>query len=144
VGALDGESQKLARSQLAVWELETGSSNAPGYEASGPLRLLLAGKFQDALPGLEEAFQKAKPSNDGQVRVLLAWALVETGSIDRAAKLIEMCPLPLSSGDPMLASLIFPRYLELRAAVLEKQGKPDEAKKNRELFMKYGGAEITK
>jgi tetratricopeptide (TPR) repeat protein len=143
VVALDGESQKLARTQLGVWELETGSSNAPGDGgASGQLRLLLAGKFRDALPGLEAAFQKANPSNDGQVRVLLGWALVETGSIDRAAKLIEMCPLPLSSGDPMFASLIFPRYFALRAAVLEKQGKPDEAKKNHELFLKYAGVEI--
>jgi Flp pilus assembly protein TadD/TolB-like protein len=145
VGALDGESQKLARSQLAVWELETGSSNAPGYgEVFGPLRLLLAGKFRDALPALEAGFEKANPSSDGQLRVLLAWALVETGSIDRAAKLIEMCPLPLSSGEPMFASLIFPRYFALRAAVLEKQGKPDEAKKNHELYLKYAGGEATK
>jgi Flp pilus assembly protein TadD len=145
VGTLDGESQKLACSQLAVWDLETGRSNAPPCgEVSGLLRLLLAGKFRDALPGLEEGFQKANPSNDGQIRVLLAWALVETGSIDRAAKLIELCPLPLSSGEPMLASLIFPRYFALRAKVFEKQGKPDEAKKNHELFMKYGGGEVTK
>jgi hypothetical protein len=44
----------------------------------------------------------------------------------------------------MFASLVFPRYFALRAEVLEKQGKPDEAKKNHELFMKYGGGEITK
>jgi Flp pilus assembly protein TadD len=145
VGALDGESQKLACSQLAVWGLETGSSNAPPCgDVSDLLRLLLAGKFRDALPGLEEGFQKANPSNDGQIRVLLAWALVETGSIDRAAKLIELCPLPLSSGEPILASLIFPRYFALRAEVFEKQGKPDEGKKNHELFLKYGGGETTK
>ena len=140
---LTGESQTLARRQLAVWELETGDPNAGGIEVTGVLRQLLAGKFQDALPELEGKFRQANPSNDGEIRVLLAWALVETGSIDRAANLIELCPLPLSSGDPMFASLIFPRYFALRAAVLEKQGKPDEAKKNRELFRKYGG-EVTK
>jgi tetratricopeptide (TPR) repeat protein len=145
VGALDGESQKLARSQLAVWDLETGSSSAPGYgEVAGPVRLLLAGKFRDALPGLEAGFQKANPSNDGQIRMLLAWALVETGSIDRAGKLIEICPLPLSPGEPMFASLIFPRYFALRAAVLEKQGKPDEAKKNHDLYLKYAGGEAAR
>jgi tetratricopeptide (TPR) repeat protein len=144
-GAMDGESQKLARSQLAVWDLETGSSSAPGYgEVAGPVRLLLAGKFRDALPGLEAGFQKAYPSNDGQIRMLLAWALVETGSIDRAAKLIEICPLPLSPGEPMFASLIFPRYFALRAAVLEKQGKPDEAKKNHDLYLKYAGGEAAR
>ena len=132
----DGERQKLATGELAVWEGSIG--------VSGPLPLLLVGKFREALPGLEAAFQQATPSNDGQIRVLLAWALVETGSIDRAAKLLEICPLPFSSGDPRFASLIFPRYFALRAAVLEKQGKPDEAKKNRELYRKYGGAEVTK
>ncbi len=144
VGSVDGESQKLARRQLAVWEVEAGDSRALGsIELTGPLSQLLAGKFREALSALEAAFQKANPSNDGAIRVLLAWALVETGSIDRAAKLIEICPLPLSSGEPMFASLIFPRYFALRAAIFEKQGKADEAKKNRELFIKYGGA-VTK
>jgi len=133
---LSGESQTLARSQLAIWEGSIG--------ATGPLPQLLAGKFREALPDLEAAFQKANPSNDGEIRVLLAWALVETGSIDRAANLIELCPLPLSSGDARFASLIFPRYFALRAAVFEKQGKSDEAKKNRELYRKYGGEQTAK
>ena len=51
-----------------------------------------------------------------------------------------MFPLPLSSGEPMFASLIFPRYFALRAEVFEKQGKSDEAKKNHELFLKYANA----
>jgi Flp pilus assembly protein TadD/TolB-like protein len=145
VGMPDGEFQKLARSQLAVWELETGSSNAPEYgEVSGPLRLLLAGKFRDALPGLEAAYEATNPAADGQIRVLFAWARVETGGFPEAAKLLEICPLPLSSGESIFASLIFPRYFALRAAVLEKQGKLDEAKKNRELFEKYAGAELRK
>jgi Flp pilus assembly protein TadD len=145
VGALDGEPQKLACRQLAVWDLEVGSSNAPLCgEVPGLLRLLLVGKFRDALPGLEAGFQKANPSNDGQIRVLLAWARVETGGFAEAGKLLEICPLPLSSGDPMFASLTFPRYFALRAEVAEKQGKPDDAKKNRELFLKYAGADSTK
>ena len=128
---LSGEPQTLARSQLAIWEGSIG--------VTGPLPLLLAGKFREALPDLEAAFQKTNPSTDGQIRVLLAWALVETGSMDRAANLLELCPLPLSSGDARFASLIFPRYFALRAAILDKQGKPEEAKKNLDLDRKYGG-----
>jgi Flp pilus assembly protein TadD len=144
VGALDGESQKLALRQLMVWKAEAGDSSAlESIEVNGPLSQLLSGKFREALPDLEAAFKKANPSNDGAIRVLLAWALVETGSIDRAAKLLEICPFPLSSGDPMFASLIFPRYFALRAAVFEKQGKPEEAKKNHELYLKYEGG-VTK
>ena len=93
---------------------------------------------------MEAAYQQENPFNDGQIRVLLAWALVETGSMDRAAKLIEMCPLPMSAGDSRVASLIFPRYFALRAAVLEKQGKPDEAKKSHDLFLKFGGVDARK
>jgi hypothetical protein len=40
--------------------------------------------------------------------------------------------------------LIFPRYFALRAAVLEKQGKPDEAKKNHDLYLKYAGGEAAR
>ena len=141
----DRESQALARSPLAIWDLGTRDSNAPGSsEVAGPYRQLLAGKFREALPELEAAYRQANPSSDGQIRVLLAWALVETGSLDRAAKLIEMCPLPMSAGDARAASLIFPRYFALRAAVLEKQGKPDEAKKNRDLYLEYAGADAIK
>jgi hypothetical protein len=39
----------------------------------------------------------------------------------------------------LFASLIFPRYLFLRGLVLEKEGKPDEAKKNYALYLKYAG-----
>jgi Flp pilus assembly protein TadD len=145
VGALDGESQKLARRQLAVWKAEAGDSSALGsIEVNGPLPQLLSGKFREALPELEAAFQKANPSNDGAIRVLLAWARVETGGFAEAGKLLEICPLPFSSGDSMFASLIFPRYFALRATVFEKQGKPEEAKKNHELYLKYAGGEVTK
>ena len=144
-GALDGESQKLAQRQLAVWKAEAGDSVALGsLEVNGPLPQLLSGKFREALPELEAAFQRANPSNDGAIRVLLAWALVETGGFAEAGKLLDIYPLPLSSGDPTFASLIFPRYFALRAAVFEKQGKPEEAKKNHELYLKYAGAEVTK
>jgi hypothetical protein len=45
----------------------------------------------------------------------------------------------LSSGEPLFASLIFPRYLFLRGAVLEHAGKRDEARKSDQLYLKYAG-----
>ena len=72
-----------------------------------------------------------------QLRTLLAWAYVETGAIDQAASLLDPYPLPLSSGEPLFASLIFPRYLSLRGTVLRHQGKIDEAKQSFELYSKY-------
>jgi Flp pilus assembly protein TadD len=118
-------------------------ANAGAAHSGSPLvdayALLFARKYREALPLLQAAYEGTNPSVDGQIRVLLAWARVETGGLAEAGKLLELCPLPLSSGEPMLASLIFPRYFALRAEVLEKQGKPDEAKRNRDLFLKYGG-----
>jgi Flp pilus assembly protein TadD len=121
-----------------------GSAVHSGSVLVDAYALLFAQKYREALPLLQAAYQAANPSADGQIRVLLAWARVETGGFAEAGKLLEICPLPLSSGEPVFASLIFPRYFALRAAVLEKQGKPDEAKKNHDLFLKYAGADATK
>jgi hypothetical protein len=41
--------------------------------------------------------------------------------------------------EPLFAGLIFPRYLYLRGAVLDKGGKRAEAKRSYELFLKYAG-----
>jgi Flp pilus assembly protein TadD len=128
-----------AASVTEQWELLTRRRVQVEPAVGGPIGLLMAGKFKEALPGLQAAYDASTPSNDGQIRVLLAWARVETGGFEEAAKLLELCPLPLS-GDPKLAPLVFPRYFGLRAAVLEKQGKTDEASKNRELYQKLGGA----
>jgi Flp pilus assembly protein TadD len=150
--AIDLGNQAVAHAQAPQ---ARGMSAASRLIAAGPpahsgsalvdaYALLFAQKYHEALPLLQSAYQTANPSADGQIRVLLAWARVETGGFTEAGKLLGMCPLPLSSGEPMFASLTFPRYFELRAAVLEKQGKPDEAKKDHELFLKYAGGNPTK
>ncbi len=88
---------------------------------------------------LERIYHATNPSSDGQVRTLLAWAYVETNRIKDAAGLLDRYPLPLNSGEPLFASLVFPRYLFLRGTVLEQQGKRTEAKAAYELFLKYVG-----
>lgn len=133
-----------ARAVSAMCRHIASGSTAPGSMMADALALLFAQKYQEALPLLQAAYERTNPSADGQVRVLLAWARVETGGFAEAGKLLEICPLPLSSAEPMFASLIFPRYFALRAEVLEKQGKMDEAKKNRELYLKYAGGDATK
>ena len=52
---------------------------------------------------------------------------------------MQIYPLPLSAGDPVLASLIFPRFLYLRGVVLQNEGKRGKAKQSYELFLKYAG-----
>jgi tetratricopeptide (TPR) repeat protein len=145
--AMDLANQAVAHSQSPQTRgmaglsrfLAAGSGGPSGSVLADAYAMLFARKFQEAVPLLQKVYQELSPSSDGNIRVLLAWARMETGGIAEAGKLLEMCPLPLSSGEPLFASLIFPRYFGLRATVLEKQGKADEAKKNRELFLKYTG-----
>jgi len=116
----------------------TGSTGASSKMAKA-YSLLFAQKYREALPLLQAIYAATNPSADGQVRTLLAWAYVETGAIDKAAQLLDSYPLPLSSGEPLFASLMFPRYLYLRGVVLERAGKHDEAKKSEEQYLKYAG-----
>ena len=101
--------------------------------------LLFQRKFKEALPALEALYRETSPTADAEVRTLLAWAYVETGRQSEAQQLLARSPIPLSSGEPLFADLIFPRYLYLRGAVLEKEGKGAEAKQSYELYLKYAG-----
>ncbi|MGP0076035.1 MAG: tetratricopeptide repeat protein [Bryobacteraceae bacterium] len=113
-----------------------GESNS---KIANAYRLLFAKKFQEALPWLQAVYGETNPSADGQVRTLLAWAYVETGEVGKAVSLTETYPLPLSFDEPLFGALVFPRFLYVRGAVLQQQGKRDEARKSYELYLKYAG-----
>jgi tetratricopeptide (TPR) repeat protein len=94
--------------------------------------LMLARKYGEAVPLLEKIYRETNPSFDAQARSLLAWAYLETGRTAEAKPLVGLYPIPLSSADPLFASLIFPRFLFLRGAVLD-------SKPTLELYLKYAG-----
>ena len=173
IPSLDPEQQSLALSQLAVWKLETGStdqldqiiaksealahssrarslSELCRYIVTGPAAssgsrvadayaFLFARKFEQALPLLVEMYRQTNPAQDGQIRSLAAWAYVETHHVDAARELVATYPIPLASGDRIFASLAFPRFLQVRAVVLEKEGKSADARQSQDLFVKYSG-----
>jgi Flp pilus assembly protein TadD len=169
ISALQGDQQSLALCQLSIWKLETGSgkegaelaqkaeglagssrtrtlsaiskamAGEAGAGAASAYALLFARKYGEALRPLEAIYGETNPAVDGQIRTLLAWADVETGRIADAGTLVQIFPIPLSAGDPVLASLIFPRFLYLRGVVLENEGKKSKAKRSYELFLKYAG-----
>ena len=119
-------------------------STPPGAGVSGPrlagaYALLFARRYSEALPLLETIYRETDPRRDGQIRTLLAWAYVETNRVADAAPLVATYPIPLSSGEPLFADLIFPRFLFVRGVVLEQQGKRAEAKAAYQLFLKYSG-----
>ena len=125
-----------ARAGLATFLVQGGSPSS-GVPFVDALSLIFRQDFQAALPLLEQVYARTIPTTDGQVRVLLAWASIETGHFDRARELLRIVPIPLASGDPMFTSLIFPRYFALRAALLAREGKQTEAQKDRQLFDRY-------
>jgi hypothetical protein len=70
--------------------------------------------------------------------VLWAWARVGAGHPEQAAGLVERNPVPNTTVE-IFGSLAFPRLLFLRAAILEKQGRREEAGANYRLFLTLSG-----
>ena len=100
--------------------------------------LLLRREFQGAIPVLEALYQRTDPLKDGQERLLLAWALVETGRVSDATKLMTVCPFPFVVNSE-ITPLTFPRYLFLRGVLEEQAGKRAEARRDYKLFLEYSG-----
>lgn len=65
---------------------------------------------------LARIYERTPPGQDGLMQVLYARALLGSGRRQEAARLLALYPLP-GSGDPLLQSLVFPLYLQLRAEV---------------------------
>ncbi len=99
--------------------------------------LLFDKHFSEAALQLRQIFDRTPPETDGQVKVLLGWALVESGKEPEARDLLETWPIPQSQGQPAFEFLVLPRIFELRAIVLDKRGQPGEAKEMRRIWDRY-------
>ena len=138
--AMGRAASALTRNLAGVCRVIAMSSPAPsGSKLADAYALVFARKFRDATPLLESLYRQTDPSRDGQLRTMLAWAYLETNRSSDADGLLRVYPIPFSSGESIFASLIFPRYLFLRGAVLERQGKRSDAKSAYQLFLKYAG-----
>ncbi len=63
---------------------------------------------------LKKIFEGTNPAVDGLPRTLYAAALAKAGKTEEARALLKIWPLPETAADPLLQSLLYPRYLELR------------------------------
>ena len=100
--------------------------------------LLLQKEFQAAAPVLSDLYQRSTPDPQEILPVLVAWAQVETGRYEEAARLLQRNPVPNITPE-MSASLAFPRLLFLRATVLDKKGRRDHARAAYRLFLALSG-----
>jgi Tfp pilus assembly protein PilF len=101
--------------------------------------LLLGGQFQPASLLLKELYDGAHPEADPSLPVMLAWTYLETGRANDAAPLLRLNPIPSTNGVSLFAPFSFPRIYYLRGLLAEKQGKPDEARANYQLFRQLSG-----
>lgn len=109
-----------------VWFYATGRpdqamaalAKAPPAQAANMdrQRAVWRGQFHplEDLEQLKKLVENANPAADGLQRTLYAEALVKAGKKDEARALLKLWPLPESSVDPILQSLLYPRYLALR------------------------------
>jgi cytochrome c-type biogenesis protein CcmH/NrfG len=109
--------------QHAQWEYSTGRSEqalARLAKLTIPAAAVEArvwrgeAKLPADLPTLKHAYESSEPAADGLFRTLYAEALLRDGNKDEAKKLAARWPLPDNAGDPLLQSLVFPKYLALR------------------------------
>ena len=101
--------------------------------------LLLGQQFQPASPLLKQLYDGANPAADPGLPVMLAWTCLETGRANDAAPLLRLNPIPSVNGVSVFAPFYFPRIYYLRGLVAEKEGKPDEARANYQLFRQLSG-----
>jgi Tfp pilus assembly protein PilF len=66
---------------------------------------------------LKKIFESTNPAVDGLPRTLYAAALAKAGKVEEARALMKIWPLPETAADPLLQSLLYPRFLELRKSL---------------------------
>ena len=101
--------------------------------------LLFSKQFAEASALLRELSAQTHPSSPDPVNVMLAWANMESGRFAEAQSLLETYPVPHPAGEQTFASLAFPRVFFLRAVLLDKQNRREEAKAGYRLFLKLSG-----
>ena len=97
-------------------------------------------RYGDAIPALRNLVEKSNPLGAERFDVLLAWALVETGQVAEAAPLLERYGFPPPGAEDPFAGLSFPRLFQLKAVVLEKQGRSREAGEMWEIYQRLSGS----
>jgi Tfp pilus assembly protein PilF len=101
--------------------------------------LLLGKQFQPASLLLQQLYDGSNPAVDPSLPVMLAWTCLETGRASDAAPLLRLNPIPSINGVGLFTPFYFPRIYYLRGLVAERQGKPDEARADYQLFRQLSG-----
>lgn len=103
--------------QVVQAVLNPGPGPASNPLATG-MASVIGGNDSEAVPVLKRALEAAAPGSEGPARELLAWALVRSGDIAGAAKLIEAgWPIPSNVEGQLTDFLVYPNLFYVRAKV---------------------------
>ena len=128
----------------AIWR-QRAAASFPGpaledlREQAVTYGLLLSGRPEEAIEGLQMLLAKAKPFGGEEPRVLLAGALLATGDHADARRLLAYDPVIQPGEEPLLYPLVFPRILYLRGRLAEESGETAAAVNFYRLFRRYSG-----
>lgn len=99
---------------------------------------LMNRQFDSAAPLLQHLYDSGGTA-DESLPVLLAWADLETGRLDRAAELLRWNPVPPMGGQGFFMAIYFPSVFDLRSRVAEKQGRHEDSRAAAQVFQHLVG-----
>jgi hypothetical protein len=97
--------------------------------------LLLEGYYREASVLLKRMIRRTPPAAAGDLRILTAWALLESGQTEEARPFARTYPIPEAQGEPAFGSLTMPRVLLIRSRLAAR----DEAARLRTVYEKLKG-----
>ncbi len=90
--------------------------------------LLFSKQFPEAGAVLREMYEEAAPFTRGELRVLLAWTLIESGQFDEARALLSVHAVLQPGGESLLHGLVLPRAFYLRGVLAQQSGDEQAAR----------------
>lgn len=124
--------EALETSRLSMSEARSPAAKAAAAAAvfvSGPqtagrvpdswlaYRLLLRGRFAEAVPILERMRSRGTPGETGSATALLAWSYLETGRTEEAKRAAGRFPIPAAAAEDIFEFLPFSRLPAVRKAL---------------------------
>jgi tetratricopeptide (TPR) repeat protein len=108
-----------AKAQIALWDLADGRGKARVLQGRADLRgwnLLFERRYPEAVDYWTKAYESSSVVNGNEARMLLTWALSESGRMPEAESLLRKWPLPDAAPEPGLSSIAMAKAIELKVS----------------------------
>lgn len=96
--------------------------------------LLLSRQYGEAARVLGRLRRRSDPFSGEPLHVLEAWALIESGELDRGCRLLGVYGFPPPFAEHPFAFVVFPRVFLLESTCLDREGRREEARRRRAVY----------